>query len=80
MIKSWALNGMLMIVLLFAALLGGTATFIALFSYGTLVALIAAPFGGSLLCALAGAVLYALRSNKGKPTLAERTDTAFRPR
>ncbi len=70
-----------LVFLIVATLLGGMATFVALLPYyGLLIACIAAPFGGSLLCALAGAVLYALRSNKGKPTLAERTDTAFRPR
>jgi heme A synthase len=56
-----------MIVLVFATLVGGTATFVALLPYGVLIALMAAPFGGSMSCIIAAAVLYALRSNQSKP-------------
>ncbi len=69
-----------MILLLLAAFVGGTATFAAFLPYGMLAALMAAPFGGSALCLLAGAVLYALRSYRGSRTAVERPDAAFQPR
>lgn len=51
-----------MILLLVAALLGGSFTFAMLLPYGILSAFIGAPLGGSLLCLLAGLVLALLRS------------------
>ena len=50
-----------MIILLSAALIGGLATAVALWPHGAVVALICAPFGASLLTAVA-AVLLALSS------------------
>jgi hypothetical protein len=51
-----------MVLLLVAALLGGFATFAMLLPYGILVALLGAPFGGSLLCLMAGLLLALLRT------------------
>jgi hypothetical protein len=51
-----------MALLLVAALLGGFATFAMLLPYGILVALLGAPFGGSLLCLMAGLLLALLRT------------------
>ncbi|MBB4041553.1 small-conductance mechanosensitive channel [Microvirga flocculans] len=51
-----------MILLLVAALLGGSFTFAMLLPYGILSAFIGAPLGGSFLCLLAGLVLALLRS------------------
>jgi hypothetical protein len=47
----------LMIVLMVAALVGGLVTFAMLWPYGVLIALMGAPFGGSLLTLLAGLLL-----------------------
>ncbi len=69
-----------MIFLLFATLLGGAVTFLALLPYGVLIALVAAPFGGSTSCLLAGAVLHATRSHPGKRTAAEPTNATLQPR
>ncbi len=69
-----------MIALVFAALVGGMVTFVALLPYGVLIALVAAPFGGSASCAFAGAVLYGIRSYRGRQTAAESADAAVHPR
>ncbi len=51
-----------MALLLVAALLGGFATFAILLPSGILIALLGAPFGGSLLCLMAGLLLALLRT------------------
>jgi hypothetical protein len=51
-----------MALLLVAALVGGFATFAILLPCGMLIALLGAPFGGSLLCLMAGLLLALLRT------------------
>jgi len=53
-----------MIFLVFAALVGSTATVASLWSTSVLLALICAPFGGSALAAVAAALLFVLRTEK----------------
>ncbi len=66
-------------VLLFATPVGAAATLVALWTYNAWIALVAAPIGGSVSCALAGAVLYALRSNRRGPKAEPHTNTALQP-
>jgi hypothetical protein len=56
-----------MALLLVAALLGGVMTFAVLLPYGILTALLAAPFGGSLLTLMAGVLLAYLRTRAERP-------------
>ncbi|MBL0408125.1 hypothetical protein JKG68_29980 [Microvirga aerilata] len=59
-----------MALLLVAALLGGLMTFAVLLPSGILTALVAAPFGGSLLTLIAGLLLAYLRTKaerRGEP-------------
>ena len=49
-----------MIVLVFAALIGGFGTLAVFWPYGAFTALVAAPFGGSLLALVAGLLLASL--------------------
>ncbi len=63
-----------------ATLVGATATFGAVVPYGVVIALLAAPFGGSASCVLAGGVLHALRSIQENRAAATRTEVAFQPR
>ncbi len=51
-----------MAVLLVAALLGGLVTFVVFLPSGVFTALVAAPFGGSLLTLMAGLLLAYLRT------------------
>ena len=51
-----------MVLLLVAALLGGSLTFGALLPYGLFTALAGAPFGGSLLSLMAGLLLAFART------------------
>ena len=51
-----------MMILMVAALMGGSVTLATLWPYGVLTALIGAPFGGSLLALLAGLLLAFLRT------------------
>jgi hypothetical protein len=55
-----------MVLLVLAGWIGGAATVVALWSYSPLVALVAAPFGGSTLAALMATVLFVLRSDEVK--------------
>jgi hypothetical protein len=55
-----------MVLLLAAALLGGSITFVTLIPYGIFPALAGAPFGGSLLALVAGFVLAILRTRSGR--------------
>jgi hypothetical protein len=53
-----------MITLLIAALIGGVATFVGLWSQGFLIALLCAPLGGSFAALLAGMLLAYVRSRQ----------------
>jgi hypothetical protein len=66
-----------MILLLVAALIGTAVTCAALWPYGMLIALIAAPFGGSALIVLTGAVLFVVHSYQDKQAVAEHTGVAL---
>ena len=56
-----------MFLLAFAALIGGVITFAALWPYGFLLALVATPFGGSILALLAGLALAFQRTSGTDP-------------
>lgn len=51
-----------MVLLLAAALLGGSITFAMLSPYGLLIAVAGAPLGGSLATLIAGVILAVLRT------------------
>jgi hypothetical protein len=53
-------------IIFIAGIIGGAATFAALWPYGALIALIAAPFGASLSALLVGALKVLRSSGKTK--------------
>jgi hypothetical protein len=55
-----------MIVLLAAALVGGVGSFVALWSYGALAAVVGAQLGASALAAMAGLLLAARRAKRDR--------------
>jgi hypothetical protein len=66
-----------MVLLVLAGWIGGAATLVALWSYSPVVALVAAPFGGSALAAVAAMVLFVLRSDGLKVSRRERPQASL---